>query len=114
MAKFQIEVGGTTYDMEFTRDSAVEFESAGGTLENMRSQIYLTATRLFVIGLMTPKDNLMNKNLAAKVLEKALDEYGVAEVYATVADPFLEVFMQAGTSTGKKSMRVKSSLETAE
>lgn len=106
MASFKIDVDGTLYNMEFTRDSVRKFEQSGGSLEGIKSQLQLTTDRLFTIGIMAPAENLMNANLAAKVLEKALDEYGLDEVYSTVVEPFLEVFTQAGKQTGKKSMRV--------
>lgn len=104
MASFNIEVDGKEYEIEFTRDSVRKFEQAGGTLQNLRTQIQTTVDRLFVIGIMTD-NSLINPNLAAKILEKALDEYGLAEVYATLVDPFMEVFTQGGQDV-KKHMRV--------
>ena len=110
MAKFQIEVDGKIYDMEYNRDSVRQFEAANGTPEMLTKQYQSAADRLFVIGIMTDNTQI-NKNLAAKIREKAYDEYGLATVYSTLIDPFVEVFTQAGTQPGKKSMLANQTAE---
>ena len=110
MASFNIEVDGKEYEMEFTRDSVRKFEKMGGTVENLQTQYQSTVDRLFVIGIMTNNPQI-NPNLAAKICNKALDEYGLDEVYSTLVEPYMEVFTQGGQGA-KKHMRISQESES--
>lgn len=105
MSSFNIEVGGTQYEMEFTRDSVRKFESMGGSLGTVRDKIQTTTDSLFYLGLIT-HDSTMNPNLAQKICDKALDENGLMDVYSTLIEPFMEVFTQAGNKPAGKTLRV--------
>lgn len=112
MSSFNIQVGDNQYEMEFTRDSVRKFERSGGSLKTLQDQIQTTADSLFAIGIMTNNPQI-NPNLAEKICNEALDEYGLDEVYATVVVPFMEVFTQAGNKPAGKTLRLVPKAEKA-
>ncbi|WP_444659392.1 hypothetical protein ACRQV7_02990 [Caproiciproducens sp. R2] len=105
MSSFNIQVGENQYEIEFTRDSVRKFEAMGGSINNAREKIQTSTDVLFYLGLITHNPTI-NPNLAQKICDKAIDEYGLGEVYSTLIDPFTEVFMQAGKKPAGKTLRV--------
>ncbi len=102
---FKINVGDRQYDMEFTRDSIRQFESMGGNITDMREKIYNSTDLMFAVGLAKHNPTI-NPNLAKKISDAAIDEYGIDGIYPVLAEKFMEVFSQAGTKPAGKSFLV--------
>lgn len=113
MAAFNIQVGDNQYEMEFTRDSVRKFEQMGLSLTDVQGKIYSTADALFTLGLQTHNPSI-NPNLARKICDAAITEFGIEEVYETVIEPFMEVFTQAGNKPAGKSLRTSPKATLAE
>jgi len=105
MSSFNIQVGENQYEVEFTRDSVRKFEAMGGSIASASEKIQSTTDSLFYLGLIT-HNPIINPNLAQKICDRAIDEYGLMEVYETLVEPFTEVFMQAGNKPAGKTLRV--------
>lgn len=105
MASFLIEVKDKQYEMEFTRDSVRKFEQAGLTVYDLQGKIYSTTDTLFLLGLQAHNSGI-NPNLAKKICDEAIDEFGIEEVFETLLEPFMEVFTQAGIKPAGKSLRI--------
>lgn len=105
MASFMIEVDGNQYEMEFTRDSVRLFENLGGSVSELRSKMFNSIDLLFYTGLHIHNPDV-NPNLAKKISDTAIEEFGIEEVFETVSEPFAEVFMLAGKKPAGKSLRL--------
>lgn len=105
MASFRVSVGEKEYEVEFTRESVRQFESMGGRVSTMRDSMFSSTDLLFYVGLSTHNSD-MNPNLAKKISDVAIDEYGIIETFEALSEPFAEVFMQAGTKPAGKSFLV--------
>lgn len=105
MAKFYLQIGEKSYEMEYTRDSARQFESAGYSIPAMGEKIFTSIDGLMFVGLIqhNPK---MNLNLARKITDSALAEYDTGELYAALSEKFAEVFMNAEKSAKKKTLKL--------
>lgn len=110
MASFRISVGEGIYEIEFNRDSVRTFESLGGSITTMRDKMFNSTDLLFYVGL-TMHNPDMNPNLAKKISDAAISQYGIIEAFETLADPFAEVFMSAGEKPAGKTMRLVPKVE---
>lgn len=108
MASFDVMVGDNTYKMFFDRRSARQFEEIGGNMSDMKEKIFSSTDRLFYVGLHKFHPAI-SFGEAQELSDKAIDEYGIEEVYGTLSDKFMEVFTQGGnsSSTGKSFLTSK-------
>ena len=103
--EFRILVDNKEYVMEYTRDSVLQFEAIGGSISGMQDKIFTSINDLTYVGLL--KHHLgINYNLAKKISDAAIEEYGASEIYPILAEKFTEVFMQEGASGKKKSFLI--------
>lgn len=102
MAEFRISVDDKEYVMEYTRDSVRQFEAIGGSISGMQDKIFTSIDGLMYVGLMKHHPGI-NYNLAKKISDAAIEEYGAGEIYPILAEKFTEIFMQEGSSGKKKS-----------
>lgn len=109
MASFDISVNDKTYKMFFDRKSARQFEEIGGNMSDMKEKIFSSTDRLFYCGLRKFHPAI-SFGEAQEIADKAVEEYGVEEVYGALSDKFMEVFTQGGNSasTGKSFLVSKS------
>ena len=105
MASFKVLVDDKEYTFEYVRDSVRQFESMGGNIQDMQSKIYTTIDLLFYCGLRKHHSEI-NFNLSKKISDKAIEEYGIEEIYPVLAEKFNEVFMGSGDMKNKKSFLV--------
>lgn len=105
MAEFRISVNDKEYIMEYTRDSVRQFEAIGGSVSGMQDKIFTSIDGLIYVGLMKHQPG-MNYNLAKKISDAAIEEYGATEIYPILAEKFTEVFMQEGSQGKKKSFLI--------
>lgn len=105
MGSFKVSVGDKEYEIEFTRDSVRQFESMGGNIQDMQGKIYTTTDLLFYAGLIKHHPEV-NPNLAKKISDAAIEEYGIDTVYAPLVEAFMEVFTSAGEKPAGKSFLV--------
>lgn len=101
MAEFRISIGDKEYVMEYTRDSVRQFEAIGGSISGMQDKIFTSIDGLIYVGLMKHHAGI-SYNLAKKISDQAIEEYGAQEIYPVLAEKFTEVFMQEGIRPGKK------------
>lgn len=101
MSEFRISVSDKEYIMEYTRDSVRQFEAIGGSISGMQDKIFTSIDGLIYVGLMKHNPG-MSYNLAKKVSDAAIEEYGAGEIYPILAEKFTEVFMQEGNPQSKK------------
>ena len=106
MASFDILVSDKTYKMFFDRRSARQFEEIGGNLSDMKEKIFSSTDRLFYVGLRKFHPTISYAE-AQELSDKAIEEYGVEEVYGALSERFMEVFTQGENSSGNKSFLVK-------
>lgn len=102
MAAFDISVGDKTYKMFFDRRSVRQFEEMGGNMSDMKEKIFSSTDRLFYVGLRKFHPAISFSE-AQEIADKAIDDYGIEEVYGALSERFMEVFTQGGNSsaTGK-------------
>lgn len=105
MAEFRILVSDKEYLMEYTRNNVRQFEAIGGSISGMQDKIFTSIDELTYVGLMKHHPGI-NYNLAKKISDSAIEEYGASEIYPILAEKFTEVFMQEGASGKKKSFLV--------
>lgn len=105
MAEFRISVSDKEYMMEYTRDSVRQFEAISGSISGMQDKIFTSIDGLIYVGLMKHHPGI-NYNLAKKIADKSIEEYGASEIYPILAEKFTEVFMKEGASGKKKSFLV--------
>lgn len=105
MAEFRISVDDKEYVMEYTRDSVRQFEAIGGSISGMQDKIFTSIDGLMYVGLMKHHPGI-NYNLAKKISDSAIEEYGASEIYPVLAEKFTEVFMKEGSFGKKKSFLV--------
>ena len=101
MAEFRISVNEKEYIMEYTRDSVRQFKTIGGSISGMQDKIFTSIDGLIYVELIKHQLGI-NYNLAKKISDAAIEEYGAGEIYPVLADKFTEVFMQDGSQQGKK------------
>lgn len=103
MAAFYIEVAGKQYELEYTREAFAQFERMGFSINEFNDpHPYTVGPVLLYVGLRT-HDMSMNPNLAGKIFDTAVDEFGVKEVYESLATEFLTAFTAEGGNRNKKS-----------
>jgi len=91
--------------MEFNRDSARAFESIGCSIPEMSTKIFTSIDGLMFVGLSTHNSS-MNFKLAKKITDEALAEYEANDLYESLSEKFAEVFMSAGKSAKKKTLKL--------
>lgn len=101
MSVFYLSVGDKEYEMEYTRDSARKFEAIGYSITEMGKKIFTSIDGLVFVGLLEHNPG-MNSNLAKKIVDSALEEYELADLYTSLSEKFAEVFTGAGTTAKKK------------
>lgn len=101
MAEFRISVNDKEYIMEYTRDSVRQFEAIGGSISGMQDKIFTSIGGLIYVGLMKHNPGT-NYNLAKKISDADIEEYGAGGIYPILAEKFTEVFMQEGNPQSKK------------
>jgi len=112
MNSFDVSIGDKTYKMFFDRRSARQFEEIGGNLSDMREKIFSSTDRLFYVGLRKFHPQISFAE-AQELSDKAIDEYGIQEVYGALSDKFMEVFTQGeNSSTGKSFLAAKKTART--
>lgn len=87
--------------MEYTRDSVRQFEAIVGSISGMQDKIFTSIDGLIYVGLMKHHPG-MNYNLAKKISDSAIEEYGASEIYPVLAEKFTEVFMKEGSVSDKR------------
>lgn len=101
MSEFRISVNDKEYIMEYTRDSVRQFEGVGGSISGMQDKIFTSIDALIYVGLMKHQPGI-SYNLAKKISDSAIEEYGAMKIYPILAEKFTEVFMQEGNPQSKK------------
>ena len=105
MASFDISVGNKTYKMVYTRSSIRQFEEIGGKISDMKEKLYSTTDRLFYVGMRKFHPNVSFME-AQELSDKAIEEYGIDNVYGALIERFMEVFTQGGENASAKSFVV--------
>lgn len=105
MAEFKVLVDDKEYTMEYVRDSVRQFESMGGNMQDAQNKIYTTVDILFYCGLRKHHKEI-SLNLSKKISDKAIEEYGINEIYPVLLEKFTEVFMSEGLNENKKSFLI--------
>lgn len=105
MAEFKVLVDDKEYTMEYVRDSVRQFEAMGGSMQDAQNKIYTTVDILFYAGLRKHHKEI-SFNLSKKISDKAIEEYGINEIYPVLLEKFTEVFMNEGSNENKKSFLV--------
>ena len=110
MAAFDISVGDKTYKMFYDRRSVRQFEEIGGNLSDMKEKIFGSTDRLFYVGLRKFHPAI-SVSEAFELSDKAIEAYGIEEVYGALSDAFMAVFTQGENSseTGKSFLVGKKS-----
>ena len=112
MAEFKISINDKEYIMEYTRDSVRQFEAIGGSISGMQDKIFTSIDGLIYVGLMKHHSGI-NYNLAKKISDSAIEEYGAGEIYPGLAEKFTEVFMKEGSTSNKKKKFLISEIKTS-
>lgn len=105
MAEFKVLVDDKEYTLEYVRDSVRQFEAMGGSMRDMQSKIYTTVDILFYCGLRKHHKEI-GVNLSKKISDRAIEEYGIDEVYPILMDKFSEVYIGEENKDSKKSFLV--------
>ncbi len=106
MAAFDVSVNGKIYKMFYNRDSIRQFEEIGGSITDMKEKLFSTTDRLFYVGLRKFHRNISFME-AQQISDKAIEEYGIDNVYSALVDKFMEVFtLGADNATTMKSFIV--------
>ena len=71
----------------------------------MQGKIFTSIDGLFYVGLMKHQPGI-SYNLAKKLSDAAIKEYGSSEIYPVLAEKFTEVVMKERSSGQKKSFLV--------
>lgn len=101
MASFDINVGDKKYTMFYDRDSIRQFENMDGKAADIQNKIVSTTDKLFYVGLRKFHSKISVAE-SQDICNKAIDEFGIDEVYAALVEAFSEVFTQGGNSSEKK------------
>ena len=105
MNSFDVNVGEKTYKLFYDRASVRKFESIGGNVSDLQDKIYTSADKLFYCGLGKFHPNISYSE-AAEISDKAIEEFGVDEIYSALVEPFMEVFTEGGKSAKGKTFLV--------
>lgn len=105
MAEFKVLVDEKEYTLEYVRDSVRQFESMGGSTQDIQNKLYSSVDILFYCGLRKHHKEI-SPNLSKKISDKAIEEYGIEEVYSVLVERFSSVYMGEGSSENKKSFLV--------
>ena len=106
MAEFKVLVDEKEYTLEYVRDSVRQFESMGGNMQDFQGKIYTTIDILFYCGLRKHHKDI-SFNLSKKISDKAIEEYGIDEIYPVLIEKFTEVFMGEGNGEKKKGFLIQ-------
>lgn len=105
MKYIEIEINETNYRLEFTRDALSRMELAGFSLKEMEHR-FMTSIRLMFWGALLKYQPRTTVDDADKLLDKALDEYELEDIFASLIDMVQAVFPQGDTAKPKKKLKV--------
>lgn len=105
MAEFKVLVDEKEYTLEYVRDSVRQFESMGGSMQDIQNKLYTSVDLLFYCGLKKHHKEI-SPNLSKKISDKAIEEYGIEEVYSILVEKFSSVYMGEGNKEKKKSFLI--------
>ena len=105
--KIKLDINEKEYTLYYTRDVIVRMEKEGLDATKMDSQIF-TTLRLLFWGAMLPLNPRLTVERADHLLDEALKEYDVQELFEALVELFNDAFPKSdGKNKKKKLVRVK-------